>query len=265
MTLALLDGDIIAFRAAAAVQKSYEFDGETVVDADVSEAIQGALETVQAWAELARCRDIRVLFTGPHNFRKSVLPTYKGNRKGGKPVAYFETVSAVKRCFHCQEVDGLEADDLMGILATTPKYADSVIVTLDKDLRTIPGLHYNPVKDTRPIRVTQAQANLKWLTQTLTGDPTDNYSGCPNIGAKRAEAILEGWSGESLSDGWARVVGAYKTKKLTERDALIQARVARILTRADYDKSNREVLLWSPEGEPERVALRDVTRKVRGN
>jgi len=243
------------------VQKSFDFgDGDPTLHADEEEAQRACIETIEAWASLARCNDVRVLFTGPHNFRKTVLKTYKGNRKGGKPLAYWATVRAVKERFRCDEVDGLEADDLMGILATSQGYEDSVVVTLDKDLRTVPGMHFNPLKDRKPTLVTPSQANVKWFTQVLTGDSTDNYAGCPGVGPKRAEAVLSGWDGADLSAGWTRVVGAYKAKKLTEKDALVQARVAKILTRADYDKENRQVVLWGPRGS-EKLSLHDVVNK----
>ncbi|WP_233582141.1 hypothetical protein [Asaia sp. W19] len=249
-----------AFRAAAAVQKTFDFGApEPTIHADEEEAQRACIETIEAWASLARCRDVRVLFTGPHNFRKKILPTYKGNRKGGKPLAYWATVRAVKERFRCDEVDGLEADDLMGILATSKGHEESIVVTLDKDLRTVPGRHFNPVKDSKPCIVTPAQANLKWFTQTLTGDTTDNYAGCPGIGPKRAETILSGWDGCSLTAGWKLVVEAYKGKKLTEADALVQARVAKILTRDDYDRDSKEVILWDLKG-PQRLKLEDVVK-----
>jgi len=66
----------------------------------------------------------------------------------------------------------------------------------------------------------------KWhLIQTLAGDQTDGYSGVPGIGIKRAVALFE-------EDGytWKTVVKAFEDKDLTEDDALMNARLARILT-----------------------------------
>ena len=103
---------------------------------------------------------------------------------------------AVEDRYRTERLHGLEADDLLGILATTlPKYSDAIVVSLDKDLRTIPGRHLNPSKETSPavVRViTELEADTAWLMQTLMGDSTDGYTGVPGIGPKKAEKILCG-------------------------------------------------------------------------
>ena len=59
---------------------------------------------------------------------------------------------------------------------------------------------------------------------------------------KRAETLFnkEGYN-------WATVVKAFKDKGLTEDDALLNARLARILTIDDYDTKRQEPILWTPE------------------
>lgn len=82
----------------------------------------------------------------------------------------------------------------------------------------------------------------RWhLIQTLAGDQTDGYSGVPGIGVKRAVTLFEdqGYS-------WKTVVNAFKDKDLTEDDALMNARLARILTCTDYDPIERAVIPWTP-------------------
>ena len=279
MTLALIDADIVAFRSSAAVQTTTVWDEETTsVSADPERAAEEAIATCLAWAEGAHCRDIRLFFTGPSNFRKRVLPTYKGNRVViDKPLAYASTVQAMQARFQSSTVNGLEADDLLGILLTTPGYEDSVCITLDKDLNTVPGKHYNPNKDTRVRTVGLVEADYYHLMQTLTGDTTDHYAGCPGMGAERAAVLLNSpvlqvarqhkvksgprkgteetrWSTTPTSSQWAAVVSAYAKAGLTEADALVQARVARILRRSDYDHATRTIRLWHPYGEGQAAA-----------
>lgn len=82
----------------------------------------------------------------------------------------------------------------------------------------------------------------KWhLIQTLAGDQTDGYSGVPGIGIKRAVALFEehGYT-------WKTVVKAFTDKDLTEDDALMNARLARILTYNDYDPIEHAVIPWTP-------------------
>ena len=131
----------------------------------------------------------------------------------------------------------LEADDAMGIYATA--HPGNIIVSPDKDMRQIPGKLYNLTYTTY---VTPEEGARWHLIQTLAGDQTDGYSGVPGIGVKRAETLFnkQGYS-------WATVVKAFVDKGLTEDDALMNARLAKILTLDDYDTKRQEPKLWSPE------------------
>jgi DNA polymerase-1 len=85
------------------------------------------------------------------------------------------------------------------------------------------------------------EEGAKWhLIQTLAGDNTDGYSGVPGIGVKRAEQIfkLKGYT-------WKAVVETFEEKGMTEKDALTNARLARILTVDDYDSEKKEPILWT--------------------
>jgi DNA polymerase-1 len=84
--------------------------------------------------------------------------------------------------------------------------------------------------------ITEAEADRTHLIQTLTGDRTDGYPGCPGIGEKRAEAIADG--------GWSAVVESYEKAGLGEEYALTQARMAYILRHGDYKRGT--VRLWTP-------------------
>lgn len=251
MRIALVDGDIVAYRAAAAAQREIDWgDGtKSAPSVDPQAAAEATLRTVDAWTALAGCTQAVVAFTGPNNFRKTVLPTYKSNRKAvPKPMAFAYCVQSVQDRFEHRLVDGLEADDLLGIMATSPRYDGAVIVTIDKDLRTVPAWHCNPLKDTKVEWVPEDLANYLWMAQTLTGDTTDGYAGCPGIGPKKVLQILgsppQDHPGRPLESLWGSVVQAYGTKGLGLAAALQQARVARILRAQDYHKDTKEIDLW---------------------
>ena len=70
---------------------------------------------------------------------------------------------------------------------------------------------------------------------------TDGYSGCPGIGIKRATTIFE-----NKGYSWKTVVEAFEEKGFTESDALVNARLARILTVDDYDFKKKKPRLWNP-------------------
>jgi DNA polymerase-1 len=175
--------------------------------------------------------------SGADNFRKGISPTYKGGRKKSrKPCGYPAFVQWCKDTYEYGIEDTLEADDLMGILATTPG-ANTIIVSDDKDMLTIPSRLYLPTRGDL-IDQTVAAADHAFLTQTLTGDTTDGYSGCPKVGAVTAARIL------GSRPDWSLVESAFIKSGLTKDDALTQARLARILRHEDWDQKNKVVKLW---------------------
>jgi len=180
----------------------------------------------------------------PTRGRREVLPTYKHNRKGKRKPLVFSALR--EYCFDVYRticINTLEADDLMGLLATGWKrgLGKTIIVSEDKDMSTIPGLLYNPNRAEEGIRkITKKEADLSHLTQALVGDATDGYVGCPGVGPKTAAKWLK-------KGKWVEVIAAYEKAGLTEADALVQARVARILRRGEYNHRSKKVNLWKPQ------------------
>ena len=68
---------------------------------------------------------------------------------------------------------------------------------------------------------------------------TDGYSGIPGIGVKRAATILE-----KNGCTWTTVLEAFLDKGMTEEDALMNARLARILTHDLYESG--QIKYWTP-------------------
>ncbi len=248
--LALIDGDIAAYRAAAGAQKDlqWEPDGPKESYVNPKEAADAAVATVKLWADQAGASKVLVCLTGDGNFRKTILPTYKANRSGVvRPLALKSTREALRDAFEVALVDGLEADDLLGMMLTLPKLkAKAVCVSTDKDLQTVPGVHFNPAKDAFPGFVTEAQANRWWFTQALTGDACDGYQGCRKVGKTKAPVLLSEWDGTDLVEGFAIVERAFAKSGHEPGEALTSLRVARILRHGDFDKHKREVRLWHP-------------------
>ena len=91
------------------------------------------------------------------------------------------------------------------------------------------------------------------MMQTLMGDSTDGYKGCPNIGPAKARKLLDEPGTFSLEGMWDIVVGTYERASikgeslgLGEADALVQAQVARICRSNNYNFDTKEVLPWLP-------------------
>ena len=77
------------------------------------------------------------------------------------------------------------------------------------------------------------------MYQTLVGDSTDNYKGCPAVGAKTADKLLQ-----ENGATWQTVVDAFADKGLGEEIAIENARLARILRDGEYNFKTKKVKLW---------------------
>jgi len=240
----LFDADIVAFKASAAVERPIKWgDGLWTLHAYEHEAIDHCLTYISNVMRDLICKDYTLYLTGPNNWRKDILPTYKENRKDTRKPLVLQAV----RQWMIEEqgavlTDTFEADDLLGIEATTYP-TTTIIVSEDKDLQTIPAMLYNPAKDTAVRCINVFEAAYYHMHQTLTGDKTDNYDGLAGCGPVTATKILA--PAKEPEDLWPLVVKAFQSKKLSEEHALVQAQVARICHSSDIDKSGK-VTPWTP-------------------
>lgn len=237
----LIDGDILMYRFAFSNEFNIQWDENTsskvVQHTDARADIDDFIVNM---AEKAQADKIRVALSSPTNFRKKVYPEYKSNRKDApKPEMLKFLRDHLIANYHTLAEDELEGDDIMGITATTfPD--DYVIASIDKDLKQIPGIHYN-WNTAEFDEVSYEQADFNFYMQALMGDPTDGYPGCPKIGPVKAEKILR-----NSTDPWKAILETYAEKGLDENYALTMARVARILRKDDYNLDTKEVILWTP-------------------
>ena len=237
----LIDADFTVYKCCAAAETEIDFgDDVIVVTSKFSEAYACVMREIKKiQRHFGSFDDIILFFSSPDNFRKKIQGDYKGHRNRKKPCAYKRVINKLKTEFEVITMPTLEADDAMGIYAT--KYPGNIIVSPDKDMRQIPGMLYNLEEST----LIKPEEGAKWhLVQSAAGDNTDGYSGIPGIGIKRATQMFEekGWSWKTLRD-------AFKEKGLSEDVALMNARLAKILTTDDYDHEKGEPVLWSPKAD----------------
>jgi DNA polymerase-1 len=238
--IALIDGDILLYTTAYQVERAIDWgDDMWTLHSDFREAKQRIDLDLLEFRLTLRCRAVRIALSDPNNnFRKKLLPSYKENRRAQrKPLAYSALRKYLIDVWGAKFKRGLEADDLLGMWSTELP-GNRVIVSEDKDLRTIPGLLYSPRHPELGVfSVSEEEAQRNHLIQTLAGDATDGYSGCPGIGPVKAGKIVEG--------GWPAVVQAYADAGYGEEYALVQARMAYILRHGDYRRG--KVRLWTPQ------------------
>lgn len=249
----LIDADGALFAAARA---GVTFcDGEQLQMLDDEFIFQDALSRINeqvAW--LGECPTVFICLSDRKNFRYSILPTYKGKRNADdRPV----TLDELRRRFledvmpvgwKVVLIKGLEADDVCGIVSTSfqARGYEACIVSPDKDLLTIPGMVLTPKPGKKVVfsEVPRERADRFHAYQTLVGDTVDHYKGCPGYGPAKADKLLDAHEGD-LEGMWEAVVAAFEAKGLTADDALVQARVARILRIEDWDEEAKEPLLWN--------------------
>lgn len=257
MTLALIDADIIVYEAAYRSQKSEEWEpGEFTHTASLPEATKdftncvdfimentGASEKILALSDSDRAA----------NFRRRVWPKYKEDRGAvgrQRPLLFKALRQWVRANYNVKQKHGIEADDSLGILATVEHFGDlppvneRIVCSIDKDLLTIPGFHFNWRKpDDGVFEQTEDVAYGYFMCQTLMGDSTDGYPGCTKIGPVKAVRIL---GDLEPKDMWAAVLATFETYGFDEKFALTQARCARILRAKDWDFETDQPLLWIP-------------------
>jgi 5'-3' exonuclease len=240
----LIDGDQFLFKASIAVEKETKWDDQNhVLYSNSNEAWDVLVGMLDRIFERFETKEHALTFSAPPNFRFDVWPDYKGARDPRKPLCYATLREKVEGEYNCVAMEGLEADDVMGILATKPGKTQRIIISQDKDMRTIPTTVWNG-KET--YNISQAEADYFHMYQTLIGDTSDGYKGCPGIGPKKAEAMLQFSDLQEHRPLWPRVLEAYTKAGLTEADALTQARLARILRWSDWDAKERKPILWTP-------------------
>lgn len=181
-------------------------------------------------------------------FRNDLYPAYKANRPPAPEelVPQFPLTREATRAFNvsCIEIEGFEADDIIGTLSCQAREAGArvTIISSDKDLMQLVGggvEMLDPMKNKRidregveekfgvgPERVVDVQA--------LAGDSVDNVPGAPGIGIKTAALLIN-----EYGDLETLLARAEEIKQPKRRQALIdnvdQIRVSRDLVKLDCD------------------------------
>jgi len=231
---AILDGDIILYRAA--------FWGD-VEGIDVLE--DRLRDDIRKWTP-KNVDEVLVAFSDDrsNNFRRDFWPSYKSKRDGyARPECFGPAREIFVEIAGSYKIDRLEADDLMGIGASS---GNAIAVTVDKDLKGVPGWHWNPDKDKDIRYVSKKEAYRFFCMQWLAGDSVDGVPGLWRIGPKKAEKLLD----ETDPEDWEKVIiQQYIEEERPEEKkvdmepidfAVAMARCVRILHHREYDLGNKE-------------------------
>lgn len=238
---AYLDMDIVAYRLA------FRTDTEGLEDVEMY-----VRKAIDAWIPM-EATGITLCLSCPRdsNFRRSYWDPYKRHRddKSAPDTMQHVIEEIYNSGFPVMCLDKIEADDLLGICATE----GGVAVTVDKDLRQVPGIHWNPDKEKEPVLVSQEEADRFLYSQWITGDSTDNIWGLWKCGPARATKVLD--TNEERS-WWDTIINMYRTEKRPNEKAipegmsvddfaLSQFVCVKILRSGDYDFIDGKVGYWA--------------------
>lgn len=281
--VALIDGDSFLYRAGFAVERTkylVEFCDPVTLEFSYVRAdhgkeakeqngtvwlrkelgsVQDAISTLDSMirrvCDQTGCTD-KFVYLSPSGgvFRDAVatLRRYKGNRDhSGRPIYYSDLREHLLSAHSAIVARNEEADDQISWISRQlhQKGTDFVIVSIDKDLKQIPGAHYNWVQDEYDV-ITEDEALLNFWSQVLSGDEGDNVGGCWGLGDKGARKFLVQCN--SLSDAvmWPKVIKKYADSQKKDgcpyKDALA-AEVALETARLVRLRQKQDEPLWQPD------------------
>ncbi len=227
-TVFFIDGSAYIYRAYHAIRNLSSSKGlPTNAVFGFSRMLISLMDT-KAPEYLAICFDVK----GP-TFRHEIYPDYKANRPP-MPEDLIEQIPWIKKVVEAfripvVEVQGYEADDLIGTLAQQAGEAgfEVVMVTGDKDfmqLVTDKNVIWDPMKDKTIDRAAVEEkhgvAPLQVIqVMGLSGDTADNIPGVPGVGPKTASSLVKEFG--SIENLYQQI-DSVKKKKLHENLVMYQ-------------------------------------------
>lgn len=203
----LFDGDLIVYKAGFGAQKNNENPPVAHALYNCRNLLKNYLKTLDKYFTI---EDYKIFLSSDEtkNFRYDIAKTkpYKGNRKDlSKPIHYDDIKKYLIEHWEAITVENKEADDELGILCSqNPE--NTIIVSMDKDLRMIPGWHYEMgerppyfVEDPGILILEKVNGRksklfgtgIKWLcAQMVLGDVADNIPGIPGYGDVKTYRLL---------------------------------------------------------------------------
>ena len=199
----LVDGDIIAYRAAFATKDLFPDDAKRKVEELVDYILEKTIDF-----PFPSKSDYQVYLTGKTNFRFEIAKSYpyKGNRASvEKPIHLGLCRDHMTEKYDAVISINEEADDLIAKEAAAQNY-NCVVASIDKDMLQLPCWHFNFGKNEWS-KVSEFEGIHFFYTQILTGDAADNIKGLRGIGPKKAEKLLSDCKDED--ELWGAIFKAY--------------------------------------------------------
>ena len=244
MTL-LIDADWLIYSSCCAAEQDTRWnEWQHQLTSDVRDCMNIFESRLDVFKNIAEDKhDVVMCFTSYPTFRHEIFPEYKMNRIGKRhPLALKHTIDIIKQEYECVSYPNLEGDDVLGLLATNGQYKNPIIVSVDKDMKTIPC---KLIREDEILHITEKKADRHWFEMSLAGDSGDNIYGIKGMGMVTASKTLAN-TPDTRDALWSKVQETYTKKGYSIADAILNARLTRILREGDYNYSTGEVNLWQP-------------------
>lgn len=201
----LIDAYALIYRSYYALIKSPRINSKGLN----TSAIMGFVNTLNEVLTKENPTHIAVAFDHGKTFRHIAFPPYKAQREE-TPEDIRLSIPIIKdilSAWHIPilQVDGYEADDIIGTIAASNAGEQMFMLTPDKDYAQLVGPNvfmYKPgfrggydVLGEKEICEKYAIPSAKFVIDLLAlmGDTADNFPGCPGVGEKTAVKLINDW------------------------------------------------------------------------
>ena len=238
MKLFLLDAYALIYRSYYAFIKFPRINSKGVN----TSAIFGFVNTLEELLKKENPTHIAIAFDPPGpTFRHEAYEQYKAQREE-TPEVIRQSVPIIKDIIKAYnipllEVMGYEADDVIGTIAkkAAKQGLDVYMMTPDKDYGQLVEPHvyiYKPKYGSNDVDVLdEEKVKSKFLLQEpkqiidllgLMGDASDNIPGCPGVGEKTAQKLLQEFGSiENLLENTDKLKGALKQKVEDNKEMIL--------------------------------------------
>lgn len=252
-----IDGNSLLFRAFYATANQNMSTSDNVP----TNAVYGFINLITKAIDMFEPSHIVCAFdTGKPTFRHEQYSDYKANRKEVPEslIPQFQIVREFLDSFGIFriEIDGIEADDIIGSLAKTYTKYDSLLLTSDRDYLQLIDNHIKVVfmkkglsefdvydrnflyekMELEPYQIIELKA--------LMGDMSDNIKGVGGIGEKTALKLLSEYQTiQNLYDNIDKLKGKVKEKLINDKEsAFFSKYLATIDINQKFDYSENDML-----------------------
>ena len=263
--LFLLDAYALIYRSYYAFIKNPRINSK----GKNTSAVMGFLNTLNEVITKEKPTHIGVAFDHGKTFRNEVFPAYKAQREE-TPEDIKASVPVIKdilEAYHIPilQVDGFEADDVIGTLATQAgrQGIETYMLTPDKDYGQLVADNvymFRPRHGGGYDKIGKAEISDKYGISSpaqvidllaLMGDSADNFPGCPGVGEKTAVKLInEFGSIDSLLNHTDQLKGKMREKvEAAVDDIKMSYFLATIRTDVPVNLNLKELELVAPDEE----------------